>query len=108
MCQSWREASIDYLNLIKPKIGLVPSQGLAERKLNVEGFLDYLSEDERFALAETIYVPCGNADKLLYYDANVQFPAMTKLIHRTWLLVNGNVEYVIQGKGRHPYYGVQT
>ena len=29
---------------------------------------------------------------------------MTKLIHRTWLLVNGNVEYVVQGKGRHPCY----
>ncbi len=57
VCQSWREASIDYLNLIKPKIGLVPSQGFAERKLNVEGFLDYLSEDERFTLAENIYGP---------------------------------------------------
>ena len=106
VCQSWREASINYLNLIKPKIGLVPSQGFAERKLNVEGFLDYLSEDERFALAETIYVPCGNADKLIYDDVKVQFPAMTKLIHRTWLLVNGNVEYVVQGKGRHPCYRV--
>ena len=50
---------------MKPKIGLVPSQGFAERKLNVEGFLNYLSEDERFALAESIYVPRGNdADKL--------------------------------------------
>ncbi len=71
VCQSWREASIDYLNLIKPKIGLVPSQGFAERKLNIEGFLDYLSEDERFALAKTIYVPCGNAGKLLYGDVKV-------------------------------------
>ena len=106
VCQSWREASIDYLNWIKPKIGLVPSHGFAERKLNVEGFLDYLSEDERFALAETIYVPCGNADKLLYGDVKVRLPAMTKLIHRTWLLVNGNVEYVVQGKGRHPCYRV--
>ncbi len=84
----------------------MPSQGFAERKLNVEGFLDFLSEDERFALAETIYVPCGNADKLLYGDVKAQFPAMTKLIHRTWLLVNGNVEYVVQGKGRHPCYWV--
>jgi hypothetical protein len=106
VCQSWREASIDYLNWIKPKIGLVPSHGFAERKLNVEGFLDYLSEDERFAVAETIYVPCGNADKLLYGDVKVRLPAMTKLIHRTWLLVNGNVEYVVQGKGRHPCYRV--
>jgi hypothetical protein len=102
VCLSWREASIDYLNWIKPKIGLVPSHGFAERKLNVEGFLDYLSDDERFALAETIYVPCGNANKLLYGDVKARFPAMNKLIHRTWLLVNGNVEYVVEGKGGHP------
>ena len=69
------------------KIGA--SQGFADRKLNVDGFLDYLSQDERFALAETIYVPCGTADKLLYGDVKARFPAMTKLIHRTWLLVNG-------------------
>jgi hypothetical protein len=106
VCQSWREASIDYLNWIKPKIGLVPSHGFADRKLNVEGFLDYLSEDERFALAETIYVPCGNADKLLYGDVKARFPAMNKLIHRTWLLVNGNVEYVVKGKGRHECHRV--
>jgi hypothetical protein len=31
---------------------------------------------------------------------------MNKLIHRTWLLVNGNVEYVVEGKGRHPCYRV--
>ena len=51
--------------------------------MNAEGFLDYLSDDERFALAETIYVPCGNADKLLYGDVKARFPAMNKLIHRT-------------------------
>ena len=106
VCQSWREASIDYLNLIKPKIGLVPSQGFADRKLNVEGFLYYLSQDERFASAETISVPCGNAKRLLYGDVKARFPAMNKLIHRTWLLVNGNIEYVAQGKGRHPCYRV--
>ena len=72
----------------------------------LKGSLDYLSEDERFALAETIYVPCGNADKLLYGDVKARFPAMNKLIHRTWLLVNGNVEYVVEGKGRHPCYRV--
>jgi hypothetical protein len=106
VCQSWREASIDYLNLIKPKVGLVPSQGFHDKKLDVQGFLDYLSEDERFALAETIYVPCGNADKLFYDDVKARLPAMTKLIHKTWLLVNGKVEYVVQGKGRHPCYRV--
>ncbi len=36
----------------------------------------------------------------MHDDVKVQFPAMTKLIHRTWLLVNGNVECVVQGKGR--------
>jgi hypothetical protein len=32
---------------------------------------------------------------------------MTKLIHRTWLMMNnGNLEYVLEGQGRHPCYWV--
>jgi hypothetical protein len=106
VCQSWREASIDYLNWIKPKLGLMPSQGFAERKLNVDGFLSYLAEDDRFRSATTIYVPCGRVDKLFYGDVKAICPAMTKLIHKTWLMVNGNVEYVREGKGRHQCYRV--
>jgi hypothetical protein len=57
-CRSWREASIDYLNFIKPKIGLMPTLGYFDRKLNVDGFLSNLAEDDRFRSATTIYVPC--------------------------------------------------
>jgi hypothetical protein len=106
VCQSWREASIDYLNWIKLKIGLMPSQGFSEKKLNVDGFLSYLAEDDRFRSVTTFYVPCGRVDKLFYGDVKAICPAMTKLIHRTWLMVNGNVEYVREGKGRHQCYWV--
>jgi hypothetical protein len=33
-------------------------------------------------------------------------PCYDKIIHRTWLMVNGNVEYVREGKGRHQCYRV--
>ena len=109
VCQSWREAYIDYLNWIKPKIGLMPIWGFSKRKLNVYGFLSYLAEDDRrFRSATTIYVPCGKgkAERLLYRDVKARCPAMTKLIHRSWLMVNGDVEYVREGQGRHKCYCV--
>ncbi len=37
VCMSWRAASLDYFNWIKPKTGLIPTQGFGERKLNVSG-----------------------------------------------------------------------
>jgi hypothetical protein len=106
VCTSWRAASLDYLNWIKPKIGLMPTQGFCERKLNVSGFLSYLEQDDRFWSATTVYVPCGKADRLYYRDVKAICPAMTTLIHRTWLMMNGNLEYVLEGQGRHPCYRV--
>jgi hypothetical protein len=38
VCPSWREACIDYLNWIKPKIGLMPTLGFSNRKRNVNDF----------------------------------------------------------------------
>ncbi len=83
VCKSWRVASLDYLIWIKPKIGLMPTKGFYERKLKIRGFLSYLDKDDRFRLATTIYVPCGNADKLYYRDVKARCPAMTLLIHKT-------------------------
>ena len=40
-------------------------EGGGERKLNVTGFLSYLDQ-KKFKLAETIYVLCAKAEKLLY------------------------------------------
>jgi hypothetical protein len=85
---------------------MMPSQGFSEKKLKVRGFLSYLAQDDRFWSVTTIYVPCGKADKLYYSDVKALCPAMTKLIHRTWLMMNGNLEYVLQGQGRHPCYWV--
>ena len=65
-------------------------------------------DDRRFRSATTIYVPCGKgkAERLLYRDVKARCPAMTKLIHRSWLMVNGDVEYVREGQGRHQCYCV--
>jgi hypothetical protein len=84
----------------------MPTQGFCERKLNVSGFLSYLEQDDRFWSATTVYVPCGKADRLYYRDVKAICPAMTTLIHRTWLMINGNLDYVLEGQGRHPCYQV--
>jgi hypothetical protein len=54
VCKSWRAASLDYLNWIKPKIGLMPTGGFGERTLSLRGFLSYLDQDDRLQLATTI------------------------------------------------------
>jgi hypothetical protein len=48
-------------------------EGGGGRKMNVPGFLSYLDQ-EKFRLAETIYVPCAKADKLLYCDVRQNAP----------------------------------
>jgi hypothetical protein len=55
-------------------------------------------------LAETIYVPCGKADKLFYCDVKAKCPRMRLLIHRQWLMMNGNTEFVVEGHSNHPCY----
>jgi hypothetical protein len=61
----------------------MPTLGFSDRKLNIDEFLSYLAEDDRFRSATTIYVLCGKAERLLYRDVKARCPAMTKLIHRT-------------------------
>ncbi len=71
--------------------------------MNVPGFLSYLDQ-EKFRLAETIYVPCAKADKLLYCDVEAKCPQMRELIHGQWLMMNGNTELVEEGQSHHPCY----
>jgi hypothetical protein len=88
VCKSWKDATKKYtLN-----IGVEPMEG-GERKLNKPGFLSYLDQ-EKFRLAETIYVPCAKAEKLFYCDVKAKCPRMRELIHRQWLMMNGNTEVV--------------
>jgi hypothetical protein len=60
VCKSWKDAIKKYTL----KIGVESMEGGGGRKLKVPGFLRYLDQ-EKFRLAETIYVPCTKADKLL-------------------------------------------
>ena len=63
-------------------------EGGGVRKLNVTGFLSFLDQ-EKFRLAETIYVPCTKAEKLLYCEVKAECPRMRELIHGLWLMMNG-------------------
>ena len=99
VCKSWKDATNKYcLN-----IGVKPMEGGDGRKLNVSGFLSYLDQ-EKFRLAETIYVPCGKADKLFYCDVKAKCPRMRLLIHRQWLMMNGNTEFEVEGRINHLCY----
>jgi hypothetical protein len=99
VCKPWRIASKDHLE----KIGITPMKGGRDRKLNVPGFLTYLNQD-KFRFADTINVPCGKAEKLLYSEVKLKCPAMQKLIHYTWLKTDGNMENVQEGQSRHACY----
>ncbi len=92
VCKSWKDATKKYTLMIVVE----PMEGVGGRKLNVPGFLSY-SDQEKFRLAETIYVPCAKADKLLYCDVKVKCPRMRELIHGQWLMMNGNTEFVEEG-----------
>jgi hypothetical protein len=78
-------------------------EGGGGRKLNVTRFLSYLDQ-EKFSLAETMYVPCAKTAKLFYYDVKAKCPRMRELIHGQWLMMNGNTEFVEEGQIHHPCY----
>jgi hypothetical protein len=78
------------LDQTKDKINVY--RGFCERTLNVRGFLSYLDQNDGFRLATTIYVPCENANQSYYRDVKAICPAMTALVHKTWIMMNGNVE----------------
>jgi hypothetical protein len=65
--------------------------------------LSYLDQ-EKFRLAEAIYVPCAKAEKLFYCDVKAKCPRMRELIHGQWLMMNGNTEFVEDGQSHHPCY----
>ncbi len=98
VCKSWIDATKKYTL----KIGVEPMEG-GGGKLNVIGFLSYLDQ-EKFRLAETIYIPCAKAEKLFYCDVKAKRPRMRELIHRQWLMMNGNTEFVEEGQSHHPCY----
>ena len=108
-CVSIMEGSVHWLPQLdqtKDKVGAI--QGILEEKIECwTRFPQLLGRRWKVLTSpHNIHVLCGNSDKFLYGDVKAWFPAMTKLIHRTWLLVNCNVEYVVEGKGRHPCYQV--
>ncbi len=59
VCNSWKDATTKHTL----KIGVEQIEGGGGRKLNVPRFLSYLDQ-EKFRLAETIYVPCAKAATL--------------------------------------------
>jgi hypothetical protein len=99
VCKSWKDTTDKF----RLRIGVEPMEGGDGRKLNVSGFLSYLDQ-EKLRLAETIYVPCAKAEKLFYCEVKAKCPRMRLLIHRQWLMMNGNTEFVAEGQSNHPCY----
>jgi hypothetical protein len=66
-------------------IGVVPMNGGADSKLNVNAFLAYLTRPI-FQYAESIYIPCGEStDRLYVNDIKQICPTERTMYHKKWL-----------------------
>jgi hypothetical protein len=104
VCHGGLHLLISSTESTKDRINAYP--GILCEKIEYQWVPQLFGTDDRFRSATTVYVPCGKADRLYYRDVKAICPAMTTLIHRTWLIMNGNLEYALEGQGRHPCYWV--
>jgi hypothetical protein len=70
--------------------------GGAERRLNVCGFLRFL-QSEHFRNVQCMFIPC---------DIKQVCPSVQTIFHSKWLMINGSMEEIQEGEGRHPCYRV--
>jgi hypothetical protein len=101
VCKFWRHSSLPHLY----NIGKVPMDGGAERRLNVGAFLCFL-QSKHFRNVQCIFIPCGKTKGLFVNDIKQVCPSVQTIIHSKWLMINGSIEEIQEGEGRHPCYRV--
>jgi hypothetical protein len=69
VCKFWRHSSVPHLS----KIGKVPMDGGAERRLNVGAFLRFL-QMEHFRNVQCIFILCGKTKGLFVDDKKASVP----------------------------------
>ena len=100
VCKSWRRIASPHIS----PIGVVPMNGGADKKLNLNEFLAYLTRPI-FQYAESIYIPCGKSTDRMYVDDIKQIcPTVRTIYHSIWLLMTGIKEFVTEGSTCHSVY----
>jgi hypothetical protein len=97
----WRHSSLPHLS----NIGKVPMDGEAERRLNVSAFLHVL-QLEHFKNVQCIFIPCRKTKGLFMNDIMQACPSVQTIVHRKWLMIDGTMEEIQEGEGRHHCYRV--
>jgi hypothetical protein len=101
VCKCWRHSSSPHLS----NIGKGPMDGGAERRLNVSAFLCFL-QSEHFRYMQCIFIPCRKTKGLFVNDIKRACPSVQTIIHSKWLMINGSMEEIQEGEGRHLCYRV--
>ncbi len=101
VCKCWRHSSLSHLS----NIGKVPMDGGRQRRLNISAFLGWL-QLEHFRNVGEIYIPCGETKGLFMNDIKQACPSVQIIFHSKWLMMNGSMEEIQEGEGRHPCYRV--
>ena len=79
--------------------------GGAECRLNVGAFLHFL-QLEHFRNVQCIFIPCRKTKGLFVNDIKQACPSVQTIVHSKWLMINGSMEEIQEGEGRHPCYRV--
>jgi hypothetical protein len=98
VCKCWIHSSLPHLS----NIGKVPMDGGGECRLNVSAFL-HLLRSEHFRNVQAIFIPCGKTKGLFVNDIKRACPSVQRI---KWLMMNGSMEEIQEGEGRHPCYRV--
>ena len=97
----WRHSSLPHLS----NIGNIPMDSGAERRLNVGAFLHFL-QSEHFRNVQCIFILCRKTKGLFVKNIKRTCPSVQTIVHSKWLMINGSMEEIHEGEGRHPCYRV--
>ena len=101
VCKLWRFSCLPHLS----NIGITKMDGGENHKLNVAGFLQYLTL-EKFRHMQCIFIPCARAKGLFVDDIRRVCPSVRIIVHSQWLKINGLLEEAIEGEATHQCYRV--
>jgi hypothetical protein len=79
--------------------------GGAEHRLNVGAFLHFL-QSEHFRNVQCIFILCGKTKRLFMNDIKQACPSVQTIVNCKWLMINGTMEEIQEGDGRHHCYRV--
>jgi hypothetical protein len=79
--------------------------GGSEHRLNVGAFLHFL-QLEHFRNVQCIFILGGKTKGLFVNGIKHACPRVQTIVHSKWLMINGTIEEIQEGKGWHHCYRV--